>query len=250
MSYNVIIAKMGFDGPLDLLLQLIDKAKIDIKDIFISDITEQYLSHIREMEKLDMDVTSEFLELAATLLEIKSRSMLPKPQPPEEGEEDPEQALIRRLTEYKAFKEAGKVLQDMSGRTEGMYFRLQEELSAASKAELTDVSLDSLASAFGRLLRRIQEEEAGEPVKEIERERVSVQLQLGFIREQLRKKRRVSFYELLRGRRDRDTIVTTFMAMLELWRLNNIRLEQDELFSDIILLPYEPVTKPTDEVQE
>ncbi|HML47635.1 MAG TPA: segregation/condensation protein A, partial [Clostridia bacterium] len=94
-----------FEGPLDLLLHLISRAQVDICDIFISEITEQYLASMEDIASLEMDAASEFLAMAATLLEIKSRALLPKPPKVEEGEETPEEALIRRLTEYKALKE-------------------------------------------------------------------------------------------------------------------------------------------------
>ena len=101
-----VVSLKQFDGPLDLLLTLISKAKIDIRDIFVSQITEQYLEYMQGVDELDMDSASEFLQMAATLVEIKSRALLPKPPKPEDpDEETPEQALIRQLTEYKAFKE-------------------------------------------------------------------------------------------------------------------------------------------------
>ena len=104
MAY--IVSLKQFDGPLDLLLTLISNAKVDIQDIFVSEITEQYLESMRLVDELDMDSASEFLQMAATLLEIKSRAMLPKPpQPEEEGALSPEEELIRQLTEYKQFKE-------------------------------------------------------------------------------------------------------------------------------------------------
>ena len=105
---NLEFKLKDFDGPLDLLLTLIGKAQIDIRDIFISEITDQYLEIVHKAKDLNMDEASDFLVMAATLLEIKSRSMLPKPPPPEEGEEDPEEALIRRLEEYKRFKETAE----------------------------------------------------------------------------------------------------------------------------------------------
>ena len=104
MAYYISLKQ--FEGPLDLLLTLITKAKVDICDIFVSEITEQYLQSMEGISELDMDTASEFLTMAATLIEIKSRALLPRmPEPEEEGEETPEQALIRRLQEYKAYKE-------------------------------------------------------------------------------------------------------------------------------------------------
>ena len=133
-----------FEGPLDLLLHLLERDKIDIKDIFVSDITEQYLNYVADLSQLDMENASEFLTVAAHLLEIKSRSLLPKPVPLEEGEEDPEQALIRRLTEYKLYKEAGEKLHDMEEENLKAYYKLPEEMHLQERIELEDMKLDAL----------------------------------------------------------------------------------------------------------
>ena len=117
----------NFDGPLELLLQLISKAKIEIRDIFISDITEQYIAAIHENGFLDMNDAAEFLVMAATLLEIKSRAMLPKPPPLDEGEEDPEEALIRRLEEYKAFRETAGAMKEFEAAASRLFTRLPDE---------------------------------------------------------------------------------------------------------------------------
>ena len=112
MAYEVQLKQ--FEGPLDLLLHLIARAKVDICDIFVSEITEQYLASMADIDSLDMDTASEFLTMAATLLEIKSRALLPRlPDPEEEGEETPEQALIRRLHEYRAIKEGAAEMQSI-----------------------------------------------------------------------------------------------------------------------------------------
>ena len=125
MAYEVHLKE--FDGPLDLLLHLIEQAKVDIKDIFISEITNQYLSLMEELDELDMDTASEFLTMAATLVYIKSRSLLPKPPKEAEEEEDPEEALVRQLKEYKLFKQAGEKLNELSAGMRGLFSRLREQ---------------------------------------------------------------------------------------------------------------------------
>ena len=120
-----------FDGPLDLLLHLVGKAQIDIKDIFVSQITDQYISIVRTAQDLDMDDASEFLVMAATLLEIKSRSMLPKP-PRTEEEEDPQEVLIRRLEEYKRFKETAIAMQGFENAAKAMFSKLPDEFPASA----------------------------------------------------------------------------------------------------------------------
>ena len=126
MAY--IVSLKQFDGPLDLLLTLISTAKIDIQDIFVSEITEQYLESMRLIDELDMDTASEFLQMAATLLEIKSRAMLPKPPKPEDPNElSPEEALIRQLTEYKLFKEASEKMHVLEEEARALLTKMPEE---------------------------------------------------------------------------------------------------------------------------
>ena len=125
MAYQVHLKQ--FDGPLDLLLHLIEQAEVDIKDIFISEITTQYLAYMAQVDELDMDTASEFLTMAATLVYIKSRSLLPRPPKEEEEGEDPAETLIRQLREYKAIKLAGQRLQELEQAARGMYTKLPEE---------------------------------------------------------------------------------------------------------------------------
>ena len=123
-----VVSLKQFDGPLDLLLSLVQHAKIDIQDIFVSQITEQYLESMAGVDELDMDSASEFLAMAATLMEIKSRALLPAPpEPEEEGEETPEQALIRQLTEYKAFKELSQDMRKLEDEARSLISKLPEE---------------------------------------------------------------------------------------------------------------------------
>ena len=122
-----VVSLKQFDGPLDLLLSLVQHAKIDIQDIFVSQITEQYLESMAGVDELDMDSASEFLAMAATLMEIKSRALLPAPpEPEEEGEESPEQALIRQLTEYKAFKELSQDMRKLEDEARDLISKLPE----------------------------------------------------------------------------------------------------------------------------
>ena len=116
-----------FDGPLDLLLTLVGKAQIDIRDIFVSEITDQYLEAVRTAPDLDMDDASDFILMASTLMEIKSRAMLPRPPAPDEGEEDPEEALIRRLEEYKQFRETADQMKSFEDAARRVFTKLPEE---------------------------------------------------------------------------------------------------------------------------
>ena len=162
-----------FEGPLDLLLHLITRAKVDIKDIFISEITEQYLASMGSVDELDMDTASEFLTMAATLLEIKSRALLPRPpEPTEDGEETPEQTLIRRLEEYKLYKESAGRMKEFEQAAMQVFSKLPEEYPLPPQpVELTGLSLDGLVRALERILaRQTQEEEPGRVFRSITRD--------------------------------------------------------------------------------
>ena len=154
MAY--IVSLKDFDGPLDLLLTLISNAKIDIQDIFVSQITEQYLETMRLVDELDMDSASEFLQMAATLLEIKSRAMLPKPPKPEDPDElSPEEALIRQLEEYRQFKEVSARMHELEEEARALLTKLPEEYPLPPpNIEITGLTLDKLIKAYRRVLDR------------------------------------------------------------------------------------------------
>lgn len=221
-----------FEGPLDLLLSLLEKDKIDIKDIFVSDITEQYLAYISDINSLDMENASEFLTVAAHLLEIKSRSLLPKPPVLEEGEEDPEQALIRRLTEYKMFKEAGIKLQEMEQENLGVYYKLPEEMNMQQRIELDDMKLDALMEAFAQVLSRF-ENKTVKKQREIKRDTYTIKGKMSYIRRRLAVNKKMSFFDMFEDDGNKSEVVTTFAAMLELWKNHFLKLKQEENFGDI-----------------
>lgn len=225
-----------FQGPLDLLLHLISRAKIDIRDIFISQITEQYMESIQDLSQLDMDATSEFLQMAATLLEIKSRALLPKPPKLEEGEEDPQETLLRRLEEYKRLKEAGERLRPLEKEALDMLFRLPQEMVQRQRLELNQLSLDALQEAFLRLLQRPRSVQLPEaPVRRIRREQWSVARCAMDILQMVMALEEVRFEALFEEAPDRERLVSTFIAMLELLKNGRIRLVQRELCGPILL---------------
>lgn len=225
-----------FQGPLDLLLHLISRAKIDIRDIFISQITEQYMESIHDLSQLDMDATSEFLQMAATLLEIKSRALLPKPPKLEEGEEDPQETLLRRLEEYKRLKEAGERLRPLEKEALDMLFRLPQEMVQRQRLELNQLSLDALQEAFLRLLQRPRSVQLpAEPVRRIRREQWSVARCAMDILQMVMALEEVRFEALFEEAPDRERLVSTFIAMLELLKNGRIRLVQRELCGPILL---------------
>ena len=225
-----------FDGPLDMLLFLIGKAKIDIRDIFVSEVTDQYIQSVQNAPDLDMDDASAFIAMAATLLEIKSRSLLPKPKL-EEGEEDPEQALIRQLEEYQRFKEIAQNMQGFEKAAALMFEKLPEEYPLPPPTlELKNLTMEGLLAAFARVMARVKEEDE-EPIqttRRIVRDEFTVPRCSAHILKRL-KKGPVKFDELFSPNPSRDEVVTLFLALLELLRLGRVSAEQDGIFGDMVL---------------
>lgn len=225
-----------FEGPLDMLLFLITKAKIDIKDIFVSEVTDQYIQSVQSAPDLDMDDASAFINMAATLLEIKSRSLLPKPKL-EEGEEDPEAALIRQLEEYQRFKEIAQNMQGFEKAAALMFEKLPEEYPLPPPTlELKNLTMEGLLAAFARVMARVKEE-GEEPIqtaRRIVRDEFTVPRCSAHILRRL-KKGPVKFDELFSPAPSRDEVVTLFLALLELLRLGRVSAAQDGIFGDMVL---------------
>ena len=235
----VYISLRQFEGPLDLLLHLITKAKIDIKDIFVSEITEQYLDSMRGLDELDMDTASEYLTMAATLLEIKSRALLPRPPAePEDGEETPEQALIRRLEEYKLYKESAGRMKEFEQAAMQVFSKLPEEYPLPPQpVELTGLSMDALVRALERIIaRQTQVDEPGRVFRSITRDAFTIEQCVFNLTSRLRRGP-VLFCDMLSDQVTRDEIVSYFMAMLELLKLGRLHARQEHAFDDILILP-------------
>lgn len=233
-----VVSLRQFDGPLDLLLTLISRAKIDIKDIFLSEITEQYLQSMAGVEELDMDAASEFLQMAATLLEIKSRTLLPVPPRAPEGEEEtPEEVLIRRLTEYKAFKELGERMKALEKEATERLTKLPEEYTLPPPAfELTGLTLSALQKAFERVLQRAEaHEDAQRKIShEIRRDEYTMHGCMTRIQKRLARGG-VRFSELFDGVPGTIELVSVFLALLELLRLGFVRVRQTSTYGEIDL---------------
>ncbi|MBR5287639.1 MAG: segregation/condensation protein A [Clostridia bacterium] len=237
MAY--VVSLKQFEGPLDLLLHLISKAKVDIKDIFVSEITEQYLESMRNVDELDMDVASEFLTMAAMLLEIKSRALLPRPpKPQEEGEETPEQALIRRLEEYKLYKESAGRMKEFELAAMQVFSKLPEEYPLPPQpVELTGLSLSGLVRALERIIaRQTMQDDPGRVIRSITRDKFTIEQCVFNLTSRL-KKGPVLFTDMLSSQVTRDEIVTYFMAMLELIKIGRLHVQQEHAYDDILILP-------------
>ena len=242
MAYTVRLEQ--FEGPLDLLLQLIEKQEIDIHDIPIAKITEQYLAHLEQMRRMDLDVTSEFIVLAAQLIDIKARMLLP-PEPDPEAEEpeepDPREALVRRLLEYRQFKEAARYLSELAETYGGRYPRLVEAVAplAGDLKGLEGVTLDDLVRAFATILAALRET----PEVVVRPEEVTVPEKMEAILGLLAATSGpVTFRACFSGQASRMEVVVTFLALLELIRLGRVRVRQDRTFGEIVL--YRPDDAP------
>lgn len=233
-SYHLSLSQ--FDGPLDLLLTLIGKAKIDIKDIFVSEVTEQYIRSIESTNDLDMDDASEFIEMAATLLYIKTKSLLPSDEEEEEDEEDIKQELIRRLEEYQAVKKMAEEMQSFEKAAAALFCKLPEEYPLPPpNYELTGMTLTKLSRAINDLLARIKDKEDLSPkVRRIMRESYTVSSCIKHILRRV-KKGSLSFFELLSDDPTKEEVVTHFLALLELLRLGKVHCVQEGIEEEILL---------------
>ena len=229
-----------FDGPLDLLLTLIGKAQIDIREIFVSEITDQYLEIVRGAPDLNMDESSDFLVMAATLLEIKSRAMLPKPSPPEE--EDPETELIRRLEEYRQFRETAENMKSFEEAAKHVFTKLPEEYPLPPQEyELTGLTLDGLTEAFIRIWSRKptlddNPESNHYAPRNIRRDNHTVQECMLDLITLVKKKKRIRFEEAFSGAPTKEAVVTYFLAVLELLKLGQMHILQKSVYGEIELI--------------
>ena len=232
----------NFDGPLELLLTLIHNAQIEIKDIFVSSITDQYIAYIHSEAFLDMEDATEFLVMAATLLEIKSRSMLPKPPKLEDGEEDPEEALIRRLEEYKAFRETAGAMKEFENAAGHIFSKLPDEFPLPpQETELVGLNLDNLLAALNAVLARKPAQESKPEVnhyklRDIHRDEHNVQECMLDILTTVKKAKKVRFEDIFSDTPTKEEVVTYFMALLELLRLGEMHAVQNQVGGEIYLI--------------
>ena len=234
-SYHVRIEQ--FEGPLDLLLHLIEQAKVDIEDIFVSQITAQYLAYLSEMQALDMNVASEFLTMAATLVYIKSRQLLPRIPVEEETEEiDPEKALIQQLQAYRQFREISKKLETFEQNSLNSFSRLREELALEQVVQLQEVAPEALLQAFCTAF--FKENESIITVShEVHQDSFTIRSQLIHIRTLLACHDSLSFENLFEKNASKMEKIVTFMALLEMINREEIRLKQPHPFAPILIQP-------------
>ena len=231
MSYKVKLEV--FEGPLDLLLYLIKKSEIDIYDIPIASITEQYIEYLELMRMLDLNIAGEFLVMAATLIHIKSRMLLPPEEQeilPEE-EEDPREELVRRLLEYKRFKEAAGILQDLEGQRKQMFTRTSA-IETEPNEKFFEASLFDLISALTRVLKDVPKE----VFQEIVKDEFTVEQKVHDLLHMLVSTPVIYITELFKNAKNKLEIIATFLAILELIRLKEVIVVQKQSFGEIELI--------------
>ena len=236
-----------FEGPLDLLMHLIEKNKIDIYDIPIVEITDQYLEYVRQMDHEDMDVTSEFLVMAATLLDIKSRMLLPREKDEEdsEEEEDPREELVRRLLEYKMYKYLSGELEACREQAGVRYYRTQDLPKEVRSYQppinyeelLGNTDLKSLEKVFGEVLRR--KKSRRDPIRsgfgKIKREEVNIDNKTLYIRAYLQAHPQTDFRALLESQESKEEVIVTFLILLELMKHQKVHIVQDSICGRILI---------------
>lgn len=239
----ISVKLQAFEGPLDLLLHLIEKNKVDIYDIPISLITEQYLDYIKAMQRKDMDVASEFLVMAATLLDIKCRMLLPKEVNEEGEEEDPRAELVEKLIEYKLYKYMSFELKDMQleagfslCKKETLPKEVRDFREPIDYDELIgDLNLNKLQEIFNFMMQR--KEDKIDPIRasygNIQKDEIDMEAKALYIEDFINAHKKFSFRELLEKQHSKVEIIVTFLAILELMKIGKITICQDNLFDDI-----------------
>ena len=234
-----------FEGPLDLLLHLIDKNKVDIYDIPIVEITEQYLEYIKQMETEDMNVVSEFLVMAATLIDIKCKMLLPKEVNEEGEEEDPRAELVEKLLEYKMYKYMSYELRDRMIDAERSFYKiptLPKEVAdyrqPVDYEELIgDMTLQKLHEIFKQVMKR--QEDKIDPVRStfgnIEKDEIDMDLKTTYVEAYVRSHKTFSFRKLLEKQNSKMEVIVTFLVILEMIKTGRIGIEQEDIFADIII---------------
>jgi len=234
-----------FEGPLDLLLHLIEKNKVDIYDIPIVEITAQYLEYIRQMETSDMNIMSEFLVMAATLVDIKCRMLLPKEINEDGEEEDPRTELVQKLLEYKMYKYMSYELKDRQVDAEKVLYKqptipkeVEEYRQPVDYEQLIgDMNLSKLHEIFKSIVKK--QEDKIDPIRstfgKIEKEDVDMDAKMLYVEQMVKNTRHLSFRQLLENQKSKMETVVTFLVILELMKSGKIVITQEQIFDDIII---------------
>ena len=235
IEYKVQISR--FEGPLDLLLHLIGKARIDIEEIFVSEVTGQYLSYVSQMDGLSMDSASEFIEMAALLVYIKSRMILPTGEMEDDGEEDPEQELILRLKTYKVYKEASLALKEYEHGARDVCYKLPDEFDFPDeKVDLAEITMQQLLDAYAQVLARVPDTQP-EHIEQVEihHDIFTIKDRTRHIIHALTSVGSATFFSLFSDARSKMEVAVTFIALLELIHENKVSITQSDCYDDIYI---------------
>lgn len=241
---ELTVKLQAFEGPLDLLLHLLEKNKVNIYDIPIVEITNQYMEYIREMKRQDLNIMSEFLVMAATLLDIKSKMLLPKEEL-EEEEEDPRAELVQKLLEYKMYKCMSYELKDRQMEAQRVLFKTatipdevkQYEEPVNMEELVSDITLKKLNAIFKSIMKK--QVDKVDPIRskfgKIEKEEVSLEERMEYLREYALTHKKFSFRGILEAQSSKMEIIVTFLAILELMKTGKIFISQENIFDDILI---------------
>ncbi len=246
---NINVRLESFEGPMDLLYSLIIKNKIDIYDIPIAEVTEQYLAYIEEMKQYNMESISEFLIMAATLIEIKSKMLLPKEVDENNEEIDPRDELVSRLIEYKKFKGIAADFGEKQKKAGYSYYkdeekeiidRIRRDVPRSVEDILNGADGEMLIKAFYEVLRRreVKTDKIRSGFNSVDREEFTLEEKTEHIKKLVKTNKKVSFFKIFSKNSSKNEIVVTFLAMLQLIKDKKIYISQEKIFDDIIITSY------------
>jgi segregation and condensation protein A len=231
------VALDSFRGPLDLLLYLVKKHEVDVADLPVAAVTEQYLAHLEVLEQLDVDTVGDFIEIATTLLEIKSRLVLPRGGEETEAWDDPRNGLVERLLEYKKYKDAASMLEERGRDWQQHFARVENDVPPRqvdpAGQPIQEVELWDLVSAMGRILRESQVVKSATIVYDD----TPIQVYMQRIHARLSAQQRAAFSEMFQPGMHKSAMIGVFLAILELSRHHSVRTEQNDLHGEIWLVP-------------
>lgn len=223
----------NFEGPIELLWHMIKETKLEITEVRLSELTEQYLEYMSQLDQLDLEKASDFIDIAATLIEIKSNSLLPRQELEMEDEDDPEANLLRRIKEYDMFKTASENMRPLEDVDK--FYKAPDEKVNDYRYVLGELTLNGLLDAFAKMLTRVKKEEQNIIPKKIEKDRFTVADKIVSIRDNLKKNHTLNFSQLFEEDYTKSEMINLFLALLELLKMQEIMVKQNNLFDDICI---------------
>lgn len=221
----------NFSGPIELLWHMIKETKLEITEVKLADLTEQYLEYMAGLDELDLEKASDFIEIAATLIEIKSKSLLPREEEVVEDEEDPEALLLMRIKEYDMFQEIIQKLKPLENVNR--FYKPADEKVNDYRYILGELTMEGLMDAFAKMLTRVKKEEQEIIPKKIEKDRFTVAEKIISIRENILQKKKMHFSDFYSSDFTKSEMINLFLAVLELLKMQEIRVMQNSIFDDI-----------------